>query len=123
MITGKTKKAAAADRTPAIATGVRFGQGRFTVTLADGRELAIPLSFYPTLAKATAAQRNRWDLLNGGRAISWDALDLDLSVQFLIEGAKEGIPKPPGAASRQKKSARGDVPWRVTSPRVQGAPE
>ncbi len=95
MAIGKFKDSAP-DRAPAAATGVRFTRRSFIVTLTDRREISIPLSFYPTLAKATPSKRVRWELIGSGRAISWDALNLDLCVQFLLEGAREGLPQPPG---------------------------
>ena len=94
MPTGKTKDTLA-DRKPAAATAVRFTPRSFVLTLTDGRELSVPLSFYPTLAKASPAMRNGWELIGDGRAICWDDLDLHLCVQYLLEGAREGIPRPP----------------------------
>jgi uncharacterized protein DUF2442 len=94
MLTGKLKRPAA-DVVDPRANGVRFSQGKMIVDLSDGRSIAVPLDFYPTLAKASGAQRRDWELIGQGRGISWDALDLDLSVQALLDGAREGIPKPP----------------------------
>src|SRR3954463_10127539 len=79
----------------AAADDVRFSNGFMVVVLDDGRHLSIPLSFYPTLLRATPAQRSQWELLDHGTAIVWDNLDLQLCVQYLLEGAREGIPRPP----------------------------
>jgi len=79
----------------AAADDVRFVNGYIVVVLDDGRHLSIPLSFYPTLLRATPAQRSQWQLIDHGTGIVWDNLDLQLCVQYLLEGAKEGIPKPP----------------------------
>ncbi|HWB53778.1 MAG TPA: DUF2442 domain-containing protein [Tepidisphaeraceae bacterium] len=101
MITGRAKKPKAALR-EATAKEVRFGEQHMIVVLTDGRELSIPLSFYPTLAKASPAERSQWEIFGSGRAIEWEALDLQLCVQFLLEGAREGIPKPPPMAKLPK---------------------
>src|SRR5438874_12780646 len=79
----------------AAADDVRFSNGYMIVVLDDGRQLSIPLNFYPTLLRATPGQRSQWELIDHGTGIVWDKLDLQLCVQYLLEGAKEGIPKPP----------------------------
>jgi hypothetical protein len=94
MLTGKAKKTKT-DRKEATAKDVRFDDHFFIIVLSDGRKISIPLSFYPTLANATPAQRSQFEIFGSGRAISWAGLDLDLNVQFLLDGAREGIPKPP----------------------------
>jgi hypothetical protein len=58
------------------------------VELDDGRELSIPLGWYPRLAHATASERNRWELNASGDAIHWPGVDEDLSVQSMIEGQR-----------------------------------
>jgi len=105
MPTGKAKKIASPK--PAAANKIRFNPRQMIIVLADGRELAVPLSFYPTLAKATPAQRAKWEIFGSGSAIAWDELDLHLSVEYLLAGAREGIPKPPPMSTifRTKKSA------------------
>jgi hypothetical protein len=73
--------------------------------LSDGRELSVPLVLYPTLRDASARERASWGLLGGGRAFRWSALDLDLSVEGILQGLPERIPRPPTAsASRQSES-------------------
>src|SRR5689334_17479646 len=81
-----------------VATGLRFGRGRLIVALSDGREVSVPLAWYPTLERATAARRNRWQLLGGGRAVHWPDLDLDLSIAGLTRGFPEAVPRPPKLA-------------------------
>jgi len=98
MSTGKAnKKQNARGGQPGFAAAdeVRFSNGYMIVMLDDRRQLSIPLSFYPTLLRATPAQRSQWELIDHGTGIVWDNLDLQLCVQYLLEGAKEGIPKPP----------------------------
>ncbi len=54
------------------------------VRLADGREIAAPLEFFPRLRDATPAQRSQWEIIGGGYGIHWEALDEDISVRGLL---------------------------------------
>src|SRR5258708_6341503 len=83
------------------ATGLRFSRDSIIMPLADGREVSIPLRFYPTLKNARPAQRNDFELTGGGRAFHWDGLDLDLSVDGLLHGLPEKIPAPPARPSKR----------------------
>ena len=57
-----------------------------TVRLVDGRTITAPLSWYPRLMRATAAERNDWRLMGDGEGVHWPALDEDLSLESLIAG-------------------------------------
>jgi hypothetical protein len=54
------------------------------VRLADGRELAVPLAWFPRLQQASVEQRNNCRLIGGGIGIHWPDLDEDLSVEGLL---------------------------------------
>lgn len=54
------------------------------VVLADGRELAAPLEWFPRLRDANAAQRANWRLIGRGQGIHWPELDEDISVKGLM---------------------------------------
>jgi len=54
------------------------------VVLADGREIAVPLVWYPRLLDATTEQRREWRLIGGGIGIHWEAVDEDISVASLL---------------------------------------
>lgn len=54
------------------------------VTLADGRELAVPLEWFPRLRDATEKQRGNWRLIGRGQGIHWPDVDEDLSVAGLL---------------------------------------
>jgi hypothetical protein len=56
------------------------------VSLRDGRQLSVPLAYFPRLLKATPKQRKKWELSGGGVGIHWDALDEDISVAGLLLG-------------------------------------
>lgn len=65
-------------------------EGRLlTVWLTDGRVLGLPLAWYPSLDKATPAERATWQASGAGRGIHWPALDYDLSVAGLLAGQQE----------------------------------
>jgi hypothetical protein len=70
----------------ALATDVAVSDDTLTVVLADGRTLSAPLAWYPRLAHATAAERETWRLLGGGRGIHWPKVDEDVSIANLLAG-------------------------------------
>ena len=54
--------------------------------LFDGRQLSIPLIFFPKLASADSQSRSAYELSGGGVGIHWDNLDEDLYVPNLLLG-------------------------------------
>ena len=54
------------------------------VRLADGRELSVPVAWFPRLQEASLEARNKYRLIGGGIGISWPDLDEDLSVEGLL---------------------------------------
>jgi hypothetical protein len=54
------------------------------VTLADGRELSVPLEWFPRLRDATAEQRKHWRFIGRGQGIHWPDVDEDISVAGLL---------------------------------------
>ncbi len=59
-----------------------------SVALMDGRNISVPLTWYPRLARATAAQRSRWEIASGGYGIHWPDIDEDLRTEGLLRGAR-----------------------------------
>ena len=72
----------------AIATDVRCDDRSLHVILADGRELSVPLAWFPGLLRATPDQRDNWRLIGGGQGIHWADVDEDLSVAGLLRGER-----------------------------------
>ena len=68
------------------AVGVTFDDAAMRVQLADGRELSVPLAWFPRLARATRAELEQCRLLVGGIGLSWHNLDEDISVAGLLRG-------------------------------------
>ena len=67
-----------------LATDVTFGEDSFCVTLADGREVSVPLEWFPRLRDATEDERAAWRLIGGGIGIHWKAIDEDISVESVL---------------------------------------
>lgn len=54
------------------------------VVLADGRELTVPLAWFPRLRDATPEEWSRWELIGAGIGIHWPQIDEDISVESLL---------------------------------------
>lgn len=67
------------------AIDIVFSNSKMTVFLEDGRELSIPLEWFPRLRKATGEQLNKWRLIGRGEGIHWDEIDEDISIENLLE--------------------------------------
>ena len=70
----------------AIALDVRFDTSTMSVPLQDGREIKVPLAWFPKLNQALPAQRKRWRFIGKGVGIHWETLNEDLSVAALLGG-------------------------------------
>ena len=66
------------------ATDVSTTDVALRVTLADGRELAAPLEWFPRLRDATETQRANWRLIGGGQGIHWPDVDEDIAISTLL---------------------------------------
>jgi hypothetical protein len=55
------------------------------IRLLDGREISVPLEWFPKLRDATTEQRKRWRLIGRGVGIHWGELDEDISVAALLK--------------------------------------
>lgn len=55
------------------------------VVLTDGREVSVPLAWFPRLVSATPKQRAAWELIGGGIGIHWEAIDEDILVASLLQ--------------------------------------
>ncbi|EJF11584.1 MULTISPECIES: DUF2442 domain-containing protein [Pontibacter] len=63
---------------------VWFTDTKMYVLLTDGRELGIPLEWFPRLRDASESERMNWRLIGGGIGIHWEDIDEDLSVAGLL---------------------------------------
>ena len=59
------------------------------VTLDDGRELSVPVEWFPRLRDASDTDRADWRLIGRGEGIHWPAVDEDISVRGLLAGHRQ----------------------------------
>ena len=69
-----------------VAVDVKVTDESLSVELADGRNVTVPLGWYPRLVHATPAERGVWQFTGGGSGIHWPAVDEDLSIAGLVAG-------------------------------------
>jgi hypothetical protein len=68
----------------ARAVDVSLDETMLHVTLADGRTVSTPLTWFPRLHQATVAQRAAWRFIGPGVGISWEEIDEDLEVAAIL---------------------------------------
>lgn len=68
----------------AIAVKIWFDTTKIFLLLEDGRELSIPIDWFPILREATEEQKNNWRFIGDGEGIHWEELDEDILVQNLL---------------------------------------
>lgn len=69
-----------------LAKKVTFDTDNMWIELTDGRQLGVPLAYFPRLLSATSEQRQRHIISGGGSGLHWDELDEDISVKSLLMG-------------------------------------
>ena len=67
-----------------LITDVSFDPEMLQVSLSDGREIRVPLEWFPTLRDASREERLHWRLIGKGIGIHWPGLDEDLSLEGLL---------------------------------------
>jgi len=72
------------------ARSLSFGEDEFTVELADGRVISVPLAWFPRLFHATPVERANWRWIGGGIGIHWPDLDEDIAIEDLLFGRPSG---------------------------------
>lgn len=70
----------------AAAKRVWFDNENMWLELTDGRQLSVPLVYFPRLLYATPEQRLDYEMSGGGTGIHWEKLDEDISVSGLLLG-------------------------------------
>lgn len=69
-----------------MASDVWFDKDMMHIRLMDGRELSVPIEWFPKLRDANDGQRKKWRLIGNGVGIHWEEIDEDLSVSALLRG-------------------------------------
>ena len=72
------------------AVSVAIDADSLSVDLSDGRTISVPLTWFPRLLHATAAERADHRLIGRGEGIHWEAVDEDISVEGLLAGRPSG---------------------------------
>lgn len=67
-----------------LASKVWFNKDMLFVLLQDGREIGVPLLWFPRLRKASENQLKEWRLIGNGVGIHWESIDEDISVSALL---------------------------------------
>ena len=67
-----------------LAIDVDCTKDNLRVVLADGREIAAPLVWFPRLQNATPEERKNWRLIGGGMGVHWEDIDEDISIESLL---------------------------------------
>jgi Protein of unknown function (DUF2442) len=70
--------------TAVLAIDVRFSDDALIVQLSDGREISVPLEWFPRLRDASPEQRKEWRLIARGIGIHWESVDEDIAVSTLL---------------------------------------
>ena len=78
----------------ALAKKVTFDADNMWVELLDGRQLGVPLAYFPRLAEAKSSQRKKYVISGGGVGLHWEGLDEDISVPALLLGRVDRTVKP-----------------------------
>lgn len=68
-----------------LAQDIKFDEYMMHVILLDGRELSIPLEWFPRLRDANNKQRKNWRLIGKGIGIHWEDIDEDISIESLLK--------------------------------------
>jgi hypothetical protein len=66
------------------AVNIVFSDSKMIVFLEDGRELSVPLEWFPRLRKATKEQLEKWRFIGKGEGIHWEEIDEDISIENLL---------------------------------------
>ncbi len=69
-----------------LARKLTFDHSNMQMELADGRQLIVPLAYFPRLLNATPDQLNNYVISGGGTGLHWEELNEDISVKYLLLG-------------------------------------
>jgi hypothetical protein len=67
-----------------FAVDVSFAPDDLIMRLADGRQVSVPLAWFPRLLQATPEQRGNWRLIGNGIGVHWPLIDEDVSVATVL---------------------------------------
>ncbi len=70
--------------TNVLASEVWFSKDMLYVRLRDGREIGVPLLWFPKLRRASEDQLKECRIIGNGVGIHWESIDEDISVSALL---------------------------------------
>jgi hypothetical protein len=70
--------------TAVLAVDVNFSDDSMIVRLSDGREISVPLEWFPRICDATSTQRANWRFIAKGIGMHWEDIDEDIAVSTLL---------------------------------------
>jgi hypothetical protein len=74
------------DNIEPLAAEVNVTDHELVVELVDGRQISVPLAWFPRLLHASSDERNEFELIGDGEGIHWPTVDEDISVRGLVLG-------------------------------------
>jgi len=63
---------------------IRFTNERIYFELKDGREIGVPLEWFPRLKEASPEERENYYLTANGTGVHWESIDEDISIKYLL---------------------------------------
>jgi hypothetical protein len=75
-----------------VAVEVHVSSAMLRVVLEDGRDLSVPIEWFPRLRSASQAARENWRFIGRGEGIHWPDIDEDISVESLLAGRTAASP-------------------------------
>lgn len=73
-----------------LAQKVIFTEDSFVVYLSDGRNISVPIIWYPRLFNGNKQELENYELIGDGEGIHWPSLDEDISVNGILAGRRSG---------------------------------
>jgi hypothetical protein len=73
-----------------LAQKVIFTEDSFVVYLNDGRNISVPIIWYPRLLNGNKQERENYELIGDGEGIHWPDIDEDISVEGILAGRRSG---------------------------------
>ena len=67
-----------------LAVDVSFDKTNLHIRLLDGREISVPLAWFPKLQKASASSRKKWRLIGHGIGIHFEDIEENFSRGALL---------------------------------------
>lgn len=61
-----------------------FTDDKMIIYIEDGREISIPLEWFPKLRNAREEQLKNWRFIGNGEGIHWEYIDEDILIENLL---------------------------------------